>query len=298
MLLYYSTDYVRAKHDFDTTRKSQWIADSLETNPILNVRLAVPKPATEQELNTIHDPLYVSAVKTGKPRRLAESQGFAWDECLYEAVCASTGGAVSAAIGALYQKVSGSLSSGLHHARKARGRGNCTFNGLALAACAAKQHGAKSVLILDTDAHCGGGTHSLLRTTSGVRHADIATNIYDAYLPCSGNMLRLILRAGSYLATLTQLLNRLEGADTPFDLCIYNAGMDSYEGCGTGGLRGISFDILKERERMVFSWCLRHSIPIAFVIAGGYIGPRLDKETLVALHRLTIEHAAQYKTAP
>jgi hypothetical protein len=42
------------------------------------------------------------------------------------------------------------------------GAGFCTFNGLALAALAALDLGAKRVLVLDLDAHCGGGTHELL----------------------------------------------------------------------------------------------------------------------------------------
>jgi hypothetical protein len=71
------------------------------------------------------------------------TQGFPWDPALWEMVCTSNGGVIAAAIEALRtRRVSGSLSSGLHHARRARGAGFCTFNGLVLAARAALDAGA------------------------------------------------------------------------------------------------------------------------------------------------------------
>lgn len=47
------------------------------------------------------------------------------------------------------------------------------------------------------------------------------------------------------------------------------------------------------RERLVFDWCRRRGIPIAFVLAGGYLGPGLDESGLVALHRLTLSAAVR-----
>src|SRR5262249_61243678 len=92
-------------------------------------------------------------------------QGFKWDKKLWEMVCSSNGGVIATAIEALRtRRVSGSLSSGLHHARRARGAGFCTFNGLVLAARAALDAGAHTVLILDLAAHCAGGTHELIHS--------------------------------------------------------------------------------------------------------------------------------------
>ncbi len=290
MRIFFSEAYVQAKHGYDTTRKAQWIADSLTSDPISAVEITVPRPVTIPELLTIHSAAYVQAVQTGTPRALAESQRFPWDEGLFHAACASTGGAVAAVEAALTDGAAGSLSSGLHHARHGRGKGNCTFNGLALAALRAKQKGAKEVLIIDADAHFGGGTHSLVRAIPGVTHVDISTNLYDAYLPTGNSSMRLILRAGSYLWTLRALLATLRDSGR-FDLCIYNAGMDPHEDCPNGGLRGVTAEMLAERERIVFTWCMRRLIPVAFVMAGGYIGARLSREQLVALHRSTIEAA-------
>ncbi|HEX6605699.1 MAG TPA: hypothetical protein VF276_02180, partial [Chloroflexia bacterium] len=77
-----------------------------------------------------------------------------------------------------------------------------------------------------------------------------------------------------------------------FDLCLYNAGMDPYGECLNGGLAGINTAILAERERLVFAWCREQRIPVAFVLAGGYVGGRLTAASLVALHRLTLAAAA------
>ncbi|HJQ12999.1 MAG TPA: hypothetical protein VJ840_18350, partial [Gemmatimonadaceae bacterium] len=81
-----------------------------------------------------------------------------------------------------------------------------------------------------------------------------------------------------------------------FDLCIYNAGMDPHEDCSTGGLPGITTDVLAEREKIVFDWCAGRKLPIAFVLAGGYAGLKLDKASLVALHRLTLTEASRPRT--
>jgi acetoin utilization deacetylase AcuC-like enzyme len=93
-----------------------------------------------------------------------------------------------------------------------------------------------------------------------------------------------------YLHCLSHRLKELCGS---FDLCIYNAGMDSFEGCPDGGLAGMTTDVLRRREELVFSWCLKHNLPVSFVMAGGYLGPNMDQTTLVDLHRLTVEAAVQ-----
>jgi acetoin utilization deacetylase AcuC-like enzyme len=205
-------------------------------------------------------------------------------------VRASNGGAVAAARAALRSGCAGALASGLHHARRAHGAGFCTFNGIALAALAAFDAGAKRVLVLDLDAHCGGGTDELIGRHPAVRILDIAVDAFDRYEPAPGNTLDVVASASDYLVTLESRLQALEGEH--FDLCLYNAGMDPHEGCPVGGMAGIDARLLARRERRVFEWARARSLPIAFVLAGGYVGPGLDQEQLVALHRLTLHAAA------
>jgi acetoin utilization deacetylase AcuC-like enzyme len=296
MRFFYSPDYVLAGYSFDTTRKSGWIAESLIQEPIPGVEIEAPVPLTGAEVEAVHDPAYVAAVRTGEPRALAESQGFQWDAGLWPMVLASNGGAVAAARAALANGASleaaGSLSSGLHHARRDHGAGYCTFNGLVLAARAAQAAGARRILILDLDAHCGGGTYSLIATNSNVWHLDVAVHPFDAYDPGVRATLDLVTTARDYLPTIRTRLQDLAEHGPAFDRCLYNAGMDPDAGCPNGGLPGISEDILAERERLVFAWCQAQRIPVAFVLAGGYVGVRLTAAGLVALHRLTLAAAA------
>ncbi len=99
--------------------------------------------------------------------------------------------------------------------------------------------------------------------------------------------------SASYLPTIDRALSAVDRRGLRFDLCLYNAGMDPYEHCPTGGMPGITRDVLTRRERMVFDWCRARHLPIAFVLAGGYVGPHLDQAGLVALHRLTLSGAAE-----
>jgi hypothetical protein len=97
--VHYSTDYVAAAHEFDTTRKAAWVADAVRDLP--GVHITAPSTAwddaaVEAAIRTVHDGAYIDALATGQPRTLAESQGFGWDEGLWRAVRASTAGVLSA----------------------------------------------------------------------------------------------------------------------------------------------------------------------------------------------------------
>lgn len=289
MKVFYSPEYVTSKTAFDTTRKSGWIAESLDAEPISGVTIVAPEPLTFDEIAAVHDRTYVEAVRTGSPRDLAESQGFEWDPGMWTAVTASNGGAVAAVRAARADGVAGTLSSGLHHARRERGSSFCTFNGLVIAARAALAEGAGSVLIVDLDAHCGGGTHSLIADDDRIRQIDVSVSGIDSYRQSGANTLDIVKQAGDYLKTVQGRLDNVDWAPT---LCIYNAGMDPHEKCVIGGLRGIDRTILERREELVFEWCTARSIPVAFSLAGGYVGSELTEEGLVDLHRLTLNAAS------
>jgi acetoin utilization deacetylase AcuC-like enzyme len=304
--LFYSPDYVGSTYAFETTRKAKWVADSLADSPIDGIELVTPQPLSWDQVVQVHDPEYVSAVQTGVPRGLAESQGFPWDAGLWPMVLASNGGVVAAALDALEHGLSGSLSSGLHHARRSAGAGFCTFNGLVIAAREALGAGAGSVLILDLDAHCGGGTASLIAPEPRIWQVDVSVDSFDYYGHSVGGRdgadrdvsagrvsLQLVGRSSEYLDAIERGLEEVERRVPCFDLCLYNAGMDPFEGCSTGGLTGITQGILAARETLVFKWCQQKVAAVAFVLAGGYIGWGLDAHGLVDLHRLTLAAAAE-----
>jgi hypothetical protein len=50
MKLFFSPDYVAAAESFDTTRKSGWIAESLEKNPVQGVDIVAPTSLNFEEI--------------------------------------------------------------------------------------------------------------------------------------------------------------------------------------------------------------------------------------------------------
>lgn len=286
MKLFYSPEYLLPGSAVETVEKAGWIAASLIAAPIADIALLTPAPLEPALLHRAHGEVYVEAVRTGVPRALATSSMLPWSERLYTAVMASTAGVVAAMRAARDEGTAGSLSSGLHHARRTSGAGLCTFNGLALAALLALDEGARSVLILDLDAHCGGGTWSIIAHEPRVFHADVSVNDYDRYAPDDHGVLTLVADDSRYLDHVRDTLRALDAM--AFDLCLYNAGVDV---CTGHPHDLITADVVAARERMVFDWCRARGLPVAFVLAGGYVGASIDREALVALHRATIEAA-------
>lgn len=183
------------------------------------------------------------------------------------------------------------LSSGLHHAKFDWGSGYCTFNGLAIAAKTLMNEGVvSSVLIIDLDAHFGGGTASLIGGDPRLMQLDVSVSRLDSYDDTSNAHLTFVKDSQWYMPFIEE---SLDVCTTNYDLVLYNAGMDPYQGCGIGGLYGIDYGMLQSREQMVFQWCARRGVPVAFVLAGGYTGATLKRDMLVDLHRLTIGNAAR-----
>jgi acetoin utilization deacetylase AcuC-like enzyme len=287
--VFYSPAYVAPRYFYETTRKPGWIAASLLQEPISGIEMAVPEPVSQNDLERIHDPAYVEAVRTGRDLSLASSDGFDWDEGIWTMATAMAGGMVQATREALKKGVAGTLSTGMHHAEYHFGKGFCTFNALVLAARIALDEGAPEVLILDFDAHHGGGTHQLIFGQERISHIDLAVSNYDHYV-CKQNCTVFYLQGRTYLETVAAAL----AAAPKAGLVLYNAGMDPYQGCPVGGIPEVTLEVLAERERMVFEWASQNHLPIAFAIAGGYCSQPLPGpiSELVKLHRLTLAAAA------
>ena len=283
MKVFFNSDYTASGYAFDTTRKSAEIAAAIKHFP--NVEINDPAglyEVTEELIRRMHKTVYVHAIKTGDPLWKAESQGFTWDEDIYTMALAHNAGMVAAATEVLsnLEFVAGSLSSGLHHATAREGVGFCTFNGLAVAALAASQLGARRILSLDFDAHCGGGTYGMTREL-GVVQVDVATSAFDSYdITDSESRLILCKNPNDYIDTIEGALAYAK-AHGPWDLVIYNAGMDPYN-------TRVSFDDLNRREEMVAEWVMENQYPTIFSMAGGYTWDGVTMKDLVDLHGLTV----------
>lgn len=292
--VYFSQAYCAATEPFDTMQKAGWIVESLRKRPIPGVELVEPEPLTADQMAKVHDPAYLDALRTGEPRTLAESSGLTWDAGIWTSLTASNGGVVAAALHAMTTRQNaGSLSSGIHHARASTGVALCAINGLALAARVVLDAGAKRVLIIDTDAHCGGGTYSIVRDWPEVTHLDVAVSPFDRYEPepRGDSTLDIVKSTSDYLPTLRKRLADLDPA--VFDVVLYGAGVDCHE--GNGGPLGLNYAVLAEREVTVFEWAVGR-VPVAFAMLGGYLSKTLQQEDVARLHRLGIAAAALANT--
>jgi len=281
--IYWGPDYV-LDSGVETRTKSGPLAKILIGGEVPGVDLIAPLPITRDELVEIHDEQYIDRLVHFERPELTRS------------IFASTGG-VRDALDAMFEHgKAGSLSSGLHHAKRDHDEGLCYINGLALAALRAiSKHGVKKVAVLDTDSHCGGGTFQLLGENEKVLLADVSCNSYDTWQPNSErHHLKVVNSASEYLDAVKQALKHIDGVDA----LIYNAGMDPFEDCMTGGMRGITREILAERERLVAQWCEDTQTPAMFVLAGGYGGKNLDLDGVARLHLPTIREFARIRITP
>ena len=281
--IYWGPDYV-LDSGVETRTKSGPLAKILIGGEVPGVDLIAPLPITRDELVEIHDEQYIDRLVHFERPELTRS------------IFASTGG-VRDALDAMFEHgKAGSLSSGLHHAKRNHDEGLCYINGLALAALRAiSKHGVKKVAVLDTDSHCGGGTFQLLGENEKVLLADVSCNSYDTWQPNSErHHLKVVNSASEYLDAVKQALKHIDGVDA----LIYNAGMDPFEDCMTGGMRGITREILAERERLVAQWCEDTQTPAMFVLAGGYGGKNLDLDGVARLHLPTIREFARIRITP
>ncbi|MCE5291410.1 MAG: hypothetical protein LLG14_19530 [Nocardiaceae bacterium] len=293
MRLSFSPQYIQSAYGFDTTRKAGWVAESLQGTPIAGVELVAPAPLTVGDVALVHSPEYVDALRTGTPLPLAESMGFDWDPGVWPMVAASNGGVLAAARAALQDGVAGSLSSGLHHAKYDMGDGFCAINGLAVTAKQLLAEGAvSSVLIIDVDAHFGGGTAQLIADDPRIAHVDVSVDPFDCYGGYPNSSLYEVLDSDDYLPTIEAALAGADGV-RGFDLCLLNAGVDPHQNCDNGGMTGIDATTLASREALIFEYLAGRGIPAAFVLAGGYVGSELSRSALVGLHRITISRAAK-----
>lgn len=284
--VYWNQNYTASEYAFDTTRKSGHIAEAIRAGDA-DVALVDPDAFTERATELIrsaHDHEYVAAVTTGSPEALAMSQGFEWDSGIPTMAVSHSAGLVAGVTDVLSGtgRVTGSLSSGLHHARASRGAGYCTFNGLAVAARAAFDLGVDRILVLDLDAHCGGGTRSMTDPERVVQ-IDVSTNRYDRWMP-SGDDALLFAEPANYLEQVDTALELADRAGS-FDLVLYNAGMDPVTDSR------VSAADISTREQRVADWAARHDYPLVFALAGGYSGC-VSMDELVDLHLTTVRSFA------
>jgi acetoin utilization deacetylase AcuC-like enzyme len=258
------------------------VAEALRGKP--GFEICSPEPVSEWDLLRVHTSEYVVAIKTGLPRRLAESQKLPWSPALWSSVLLTNGGVLAAARTALERGVCGALASGFHHAFADHGEGFCTFNGLIIAAETLRGEGLiRSAAVLDLDLHYGNGTASLVTRRPWIKALSIYGSDYVGNVPYRDVGVRRHVDGENHFSVpmapstndgdqLQSLLERhlpwlLERWQP--DVLLFQAGADPLRDDPYSPL-DLDHQDLFLRDRKVFAFSRTHDLPVAWVLAGGY----------------------------
>lgn len=284
--MYVNDHYSRPEIDFETIKKAAKIATAIKDASDLTDLLKITDPQEHENsiceaieaIEKYVDPAYLAAIRTGEPSGLAAANGLGWDPAVYDMVVHSTAGILCAlrdVENGLF--AAASLSSGLHHASPTRGSGFCTVNSLAIAALLAASKGLSTV-ILDLDAHCGGGTNAYLAAfpepATRITHIDLSVSSFDRYPPRDGDMFELT-NEDEYLVAVDRALKKTALADP--DVVFYNAGVDIWP--------RVSPETVTDRDQAVATAIREINSRSVIVMAGGYGAD----EQIVPLHIETLK---------
>lgn len=272
----------------ENARRLVHTLDVLKQSGVLDRLLPVePRPATVEELETVHTAAHVERV-----REVAERGGGHLDPDTYvcprsyEAACMAAGGLL-AAVEAL---LAGEIDNGFallrppgHHATPTRGMGFCLFNNVALAARhALREPGIERVFIADFDVHHGNGTQDAFERDPRVFY--FSTHEYPFYPGTGhwseigegegrGTVLDVPLSAGvgdeGYAAVFTDLAWPLAHRFRP-DLILVSAGYDAHwsdplaqMNLSLAGYAGLGRELVRMAEQLCEG-------RIVFTLEGGY----------------------------
>ena len=130
----------------------------------LDLEFVTPRPATLDEVRTIHSPGYIEQVRTisGRGGGYLDLDTVVSPQS-YEAALMAAGGVITGV-----ERVVADLDNAFalvrppgHHALPNRGMGFCIFNNVAIGARCAQKMGLEKVLIVDWDVHHGNGTSAV-----------------------------------------------------------------------------------------------------------------------------------------
>ena len=266
----------------------------LEMGLLTSENLIVPPSATDEDLLRCHDTDYVYRVTHGLLTSKEITRiGFPWSPAMVERSRRSSGATICAARTALTKGISVNLAGGTHHAGRDHGEGYCVFNDTPIAARAMQvEQRVERVLIVDCDVHQGNGTADICRDDPTIFTFSIHGERNYPFRKVNGDM-DIGLPDGTgdeeYLDTLQIALERAIFA-AQAQLVLYVSGADPFINDRLGKL-SLTKQGLARRDRLVFSMCHEHELPVAVAMGGGYA---YDVNDIVDIHYQTIAIAAEF----
>lgn len=232
-----------------------------------------PKPASQQDLLTVHSKGYVDLIKNAKAGSYFDGDTPA-PENIYEYALLSAGSALQASQenGFSFMRPPGHHAGRNGRAMGASTLGFCYFNNIAIAV---KTLG-KQTLILDIDGHHGNGTQEIFQGDPKVTF--ISLHLYPTYpgtgFKSEGNCLNFPLSYSTgdtlYLQTLEKALSQVDMANV--EIVAISAGFDAHQ--GDLASVGLTYDGYREIGRLVGAL----GKPVFGVLEGGYVGEYVGRD--------------------
>ena len=282
-------------------KKYQWLRDRFVRSRFAEAGdFVTPEPAVDADILLAHDAEWVAKLRSGtlSYQDILRLE-IPYSRQMVEAFWLAAGGSILAARLALRDGVGFNIGGGFHHAFPGHGEGFCAVNDIAIAIRRLQADGAiRRAMVVDCDVHHGNGTAAVFSGDQSVFTLSIhQANNYPSEKPLSSLDIHLPDAIGD-TDYLHRLGNGYRAALTMFEpeLIVYVAGADPYEGDQLGGL-SLTFDGLRERDRLVLWTALSRQIPVAIVLAGGYAE---SVEDTLTIHANTAKVAKDVleKTAP
>ena len=268
------------------SKKYKWLHDRL-----LRTRFASPEdfvepePVSDEDLLLVHDAEWVARLSSGTlTYQDVLRLEIPYSRHMVEAFWLAAGGTTLAARHALATGVGFNVGGGFHHAFPDHGEGFCAINDVAVAVRRLQhEKSIRRAMVVDCDVHHGNGTAAIFTGDTSVFTLSIHQfNNYPTEKPPSSLDIHLADGIGD-AEYLHRLMNGYRAAMTMFkpELMVYVAGADPFMEDQLGGL-SLTFDGLRERDRMVIWTALTHHVPVAIVLAGGYAQSVEDTVTIHA----------------
>ncbi len=270
------------------TKKYKWLRDRLLRTKFAEPEGFVePEPASDEDILLAHEAQWVDKLRNGTlDYQDILALEIPYSQEMVEAFWLAAGGTLMAARQALAGGVGFNIGGGFHHAFPGHGEGFCAVNDIAVAIRRLQKDGAiERAMVVDCDVHHGNGTAAIFAGDPSVFTLSIHQfNNYPSEKPPSSLDIHLADGIGD-AEYLHRLGNGYRAALSMFkpELMVYVAGADPFLEDQLGGL-SLTFDGLKERDRLVIWTALTHHVPVAIVLAGGYA---VNVEDTITIHANT-----------
>lgn len=261
------------KHVFPM-RKFALLKDLLIKNQIVAAsEIMEPSPASESTLRLVHTSRYLDAILRGVIDKKEERKlGLPWTPSLAQRSCYAVQGTINAALMALEDGIAGNLAGGTHHAFPDSGEGFCVFNDVAVAIrLLLRSLWMRAALIFDCDVHQGNGSAHIFSDDGNVFTCSVHGQHNFPFRKEQSNLdVGLFDKTGDieYLEIVELALERV-GQEFRPDIVFYLGGVDVLSTDRFGRL-SLSFDGLRQRDRLVIDFFTRQEIPLVLLLSGGY----------------------------